>query len=424
MKLRLKPGIAATVAVLGLVAAGCTSSPKATPESDQSKEEAPVSESGSVTVGYAAGGEWGNYIEAQLERARTEYPELEIKSVVYPTYDDQLNQLPTEFAGKTAPDIIQWDGAAPIAQYVSEGVVESLNEFVTSSGFDAAAYPQSLIDGWTFDGELYGVPLFLQHSGAAYRTDLLEEAGVTEIPSTLAEFSSAAKQVTDNTTASGAVLLDTLFHISQYLYAHGGGYGYGETINSEANIQGLTYLVDLFKDGSMKTASELGATWDGEAFANGLAAMSDAGPWYIGFMATTAPDVPWVLEPLPGVEPGQESVVTYSGGYSINALNGNADAAQKVLGVLTDDTAQKELLASGTQVPAMTAYIDEYRAATPAFENITEELIANGKPLDYPIQTNEFGYDLVMGFQEIIHGSSSESPAELLNRLQEKYGTK
>jgi multiple sugar transport system substrate-binding protein len=378
--------------------------------------------SGEVTIGWSGEGEWGEYLRATIARAEEEYPDLTITPVVYPTYDDQLNQLPTEFAGDTAPDLIQWDGAAAIAQYATEGVVEPLDDWVEQSGKDLSVYPSSLIDGWTIDGKLYGVPLFLQHSGIAVRTDLLQQAGITQAPQTLDEYAAAAQAVTEKTDASGVVLLDTLFHISQYLYAFGGGYDYGRTIDSEENVAGLTYLADLFADGNAQTAKQLGATWDGEAFGAGSAALSDAGPWYVSFMEATAPDAPYQLLPLPGKEAGEQSLVTYSGGFSVNARSDNTAAAEAVLEIMTDEQAQSDLLASGTQVPAMTEYIDQYRSATPAYAAFTDEVIENGRTLDYPLETTEFGNALVAGFQDLVFNPGKTTPEELLSQLQDTYG--
>lgn len=409
----------AGAAVLALALGACSSG--------DSSDGAPTASgsgeiSGEVTVGWSGEGEWGEYLRATIERAHELYPDLTITPVVYPTYDDQLNQLPTQFAGNTAPDIIQWDGAAPIAQYASEGVIAPLDDWVASSGTDLSVYPASLVDGWTIDGALYGMPLFLQNSAIAVNTGLLAQAGVTQPPATLDEYAAAAAAVTEQTDASGVVLLDTLFHISQYLYAFGGGYDYGRTINSEENVAGLTYLVDLFTNGDAQTAKQLGVTWDGEAFAAGTAALSDAGPWYINFLSSAAPDLDYELLPLPGATADEQTVVVYSGGFSLNADAKNPAAAQAVLEILTDAQAQADLLASGTQVPAMTQYIGEYRDATPAYAAFTDDVIANGRSLDYPLQTNEFGNALVEGFQNLVFNPGSSTPKDLLDSLQETFG--
>jgi multiple sugar transport system substrate-binding protein len=408
---------AATTAALALAA--CSSGGG---EDAPSGAEGDGTISGEISIGYAAGGAWGDYIEAQIDRIEAEYPDLTIESVVYPTYDDQLNQLPTEFAGGTAPDIIQWDGAAPIAQYATEGVLAPLDDAVAESGKDLSVYPESLITGWTIEDQLVGLPLFLQNSAMAFNTQVLADAGITEVPKTLDEVAAAAAAVSDKGSAEGVVLLDTLFHISQYLYAFGGGYDYGRTINSEENVEGLTYLVDLFADGHASTAQQLSATWDGEAFAQKKAAISDAGPWYVSFMDITAPDSEYALTPLPSKDGEEQTVVSYSGGFSINEQTENLDAAWAVLEMFTDEEAQAALLESGTQVPAMTEYVGQYRDATPVYAAFTDEVIANGRTLDYPLQSTEFGNALVTGFQDLVFKPGSSTPKELLDELQETYG--
>lgn len=414
-----RAAVAAGMAGTLLAVAACSSG-GSTPAATASSTGGSVT--GEITLGYSAGGDWGKYIETTLDRIRTAYPGLTVKSVVYPTYDDLLNQLPNQFAANTAPDIIQWDGAAPIAQYASEGVIAPLDDAVAKSGKDLSAYPKSLISGWTIDNKLYGIPLFLQNSAVAYNTKMLTDAGVTSIPRTLDEYAAAAAAVSKTSGAKGVVLLDSLFHISQYLYAFGGGYDYGRTINSEQNIAGLTYLVKLFSDGYASTAKELGATWDGEAFAAGKAAMSDAGPWYVSFMKLTAPEMDYALMPLPSGSGTDQTVVAYSGGFSINQYTKNFDAAYAVIDMFANDQAQSELLASGTQVPAMTKYLKQYRDSTPAYAAFTDEVIANGRSLDYPLATTEFGNALVAGFQDLVYNPGKSTPKALLDSLQEQFG--
>ncbi len=284
-----------------------------------------------ITVGYAGGGAMDTYMETLLDRVREEIPGLTLTPVVYPTYDDQLNQMPTQFAGGTAPDVILWDNAAPVAQYATEDVILDLTDLLPRTDVDLSVYPEALVSGWTIDGGLYAVPSYLQNSAAAYNTDELTAAGITALPTSMAEYGAAAEAFTEATGKPGVVLLDNLFHLTQYMLAFGGGYDYGRTISSAENVEALDFLLALFADGAAATAQQVGATWDGEALANGAAAMSDAGPWYIGFMATTAPDVGYQLQPLPGVAAGDQVVATYGGGFSITAATAEPDVAMQVV---------------------------------------------------------------------------------------------
>lgn len=412
--------LAAATASALLALTACSSSGSSS--STTSGAASAGSVNGEIKVAYSGGGAFGDYMNKEFDRIRAKYPDLKITPVVYPTYDDELNQLPNEFAAGTAADIIQWDGSAPIAQYVSEQVIAPVDDAVKAGGTDLSAFPDSLIKGWTVDGKLYGLPLFLQHSGMAFNTALLQQAGITEVPATLEQVDAAAKAVTEKTGKKGVILLDNLFHISQWIYAAGGGYGGGKTINSQTNVDALNHLVGLFNDGYAATAQQLGVTWDGEGFSKGDAAMSDAGPWYVSFLKQTAPDLKYSLTPLPSTKAGSQTLVAYSGGFSVNAATNNQAAANAVLTALTDDQAQSDLLASGTQVPAMTKYVGQYRDATPVYAAFTDKVIADAKTLDYPPQTAEFGTDLVSGFEDIIFHRGATTPQKLLDSLQSKYG--
>jgi multiple sugar transport system substrate-binding protein len=375
-----------------------------------------------ITIGYAGGGAVDTYMSTIIKHVKKELPDVTIKTAVYPTYDDQLNQLPTQFAAGTAPDVILWDNSAPIAQYATEGAIQPISDLVKDTDVDLSLYPEALVKGWTIDGDLYAVPDYLQNSAYAFNRDVLGAAGVTETPATLDQLASSAEAVKQATGKPGIVLLDNLFHLTQYMLAFGGGYDFGKTINSKENVAGLDYLLGLFKSGAAATAKQVGATWDGEALANGQAAMSDGGPWYIGFMSTTAPDVNYDLTPIPGVDPGAQIVATYGGGFSVSASTNAPETAVSVIASLTDEVSQEAVISTGLGfVPAMTEYANQYREATPKYAPFTEEILASGKSLDYPIKTTEFGNDLVAGFQQLV-ASGETSSKDLLDSLQEEYG--
>ncbi|MCU1408672.1 MAG: Carbohydrate transporter substrate-binding protein family [Microbacteriaceae bacterium] len=380
------------------------------------------SEPKTVTVGYSGGGVVDTYMSQIIAQAKKDVPGVTIKTEVYPTYDDQLNQLPTQFASGTAPDIILWDNSAPIAQYADGGAIKPMDDLIKGTDVDLKSYPDALVKGWTINGKLYSVPSYLQNSGFAYNQDVLSAAGVNELPTTMNDVASDAATVKNATGKPGVVLLDNLFHLTQYAIAFGGGWDYGKSIDSKQNVAGMDWLLTLMKNGEAATAKQVGATWDGEAFGKNEAAMSDAGPWYIGFMSSTAPNTKYSLQPMPTTEAGKQVVATYGGGFSVSAKTKSPQTAAKVIASLTNKSAQKAIITTGLgYVPAMTQYASQYREATPAYAAFTEQVLANGRGLDYPKQATEFGNALVSGFQQLAAGGSTSSKS-LLEGLQKKYG--
>lgn len=378
-----------------------------------------------VTFGYEPSGNIQKYYDAVLASAPQDLPGITIVPVVYPTYDAELSQLPNQFAAGTAPNVIRWDSAAPWTEYATAGVLLALQDPVKQTSIDLSAFPKALVDGWTLDGKLYAIPTYLQNSAFVYNLDLLAKAGITTMPNSMQDVRQAALTVKQKTGKAGLVILPALFHIHQYVLAFGGGWGYGKTIDSPQNEAGLQFLVDMFvKDGSAATAKQLGASWDGEALSQNKAAMSDGGPWYIGFMASAAPNVKYSLVPIPTNAPGQSFVVTYGGGYSVSASSKDPASVMKMVAFLSTDAAQKAIITTNLGfVPAMTKFLPDYVAVTPQYAPFTADVLASGKSLDYPPKSSEFETDLLAGFEDLVFKPGTTTVPKVLQALATKYGT-
>ncbi|HTU00981.1 MAG TPA: extracellular solute-binding protein [Candidatus Sulfotelmatobacter sp.] len=374
-----------------------------------------------VSLGYS-GGVWiEKYFDQVIGSLAQSMPNLTVKKVVYPTYDDLLNGLPAQVAAKTNPDVLYWTNEQ-LADYVSNGVLAPLDRLLPPAKIDLGVFYKGLVQGWTMNGKLYGVPFNGQNSAMVVNLDLLKQAGVTELPKTIQELGQDATLIQTKTGSTGLVILDNLFHLSQYVYAFGGGWGNGRTINSPQNAQGLQFLVDLFtKDKAAATAKQLGAAWDGEAFAKGTVGFSTGGPWYIGYMQQAGPNVHYQLMPIPTAT-GGTAMVTYGGGLSVFANVKDPGPAMQLIAYLTDDTNMKLMATSGLKyLPARTAYMDLYVSIVPEFAPLKEAFFT-GTGLDYPPGIKEFGDDLVKGFEQMVFQPGSLTPQDLLATLQQKYG--
>jgi len=376
-----------------------------------------------ITLGYAGGANidpYYNYVIAAAEKA---LPGITVKQVVYSTYDEQLDEMPAQAAAGTIPDIIVWDNSAPVGQYVQNGAIMSLNKLVSATGVNLSVDPAALVNAWTINGKLYGIPLYLQDSAYVYNLGMLKAAGITTVPTSMSQVATDALAVKQKTGKAGLTILDNLFHLTQYVLAFGGGWNWGKSIDSKANVAGIQFLVNLFNEHAAVLPDQVGASWDGVAVADNEAAMSDGGPWYIGFMSATAPKVSYELAPIPTSSGGQ-FVVTYGGSYSITSHSPDPSADMQLIKYLTDASAE-HYVATDTAfgfVPAMTQYINLYRQETPQYARITNAVLAKGLILAYPPSTIQFGNALVSGFENIIlkHSGTVQS---LLSSLQQTYGT-
>jgi multiple sugar transport system substrate-binding protein len=243
-----------------------------------------------------------------------------------------------------------------------------MSSLIGSTSIKLSAFPTALVNGWKIDGKLYGVPSYLQNSAYVYNHDVLDKAGITSYPTDIAQVGQDAQQVKTKTGKPGIVILENLFHLTQYMLAFGGGYNYGKTIDSAQNVAGLNFLLKLFADGAAASSEQLGAAWDGVAIGDNQAAMADGGPWYIGYMSTSAPKVPYTLRPIPGVTPGTSVITTYGGAYSISTKSSDKALDMAVVAQLTNAWSQNEEITTNLGfVPAMTSYVADYRAHTPEY---------------------------------------------------------
>ena len=69
-----------------------------------------------------------------------------------------------------------------IAEFASAGWIEALDDLYTED--ELSAYLDGTVEGAKYDGKLYAAPWFTNASALFYRTDVLEDLGITEVPTT------------------------------------------------------------------------------------------------------------------------------------------------------------------------------------------------------------------------------------------------
>lgn len=185
-------------------------------------------------------------------------------------YEDTLNNLLIQAAGQNPPDIAkiktEW-----LPQFLAMGVLTDLTPYVEGA-LKEDFYPGSL-DTYLYNGGLYAIPYFSQSYAIFYNKDLLEKAGIAELPTTFDELLAAAYKVSalgtdDNGNkiyglglpGSGTTNAEG-YNMFPWLWANGGGYkdeAGNIVMNSEANLKAFTQIQKLYVDG----ISPLGLTFN------------------------------------------------------------------------------------------------------------------------------------------------------------------
>ncbi len=133
--------------------------------------------------------------QAIVDAWNEEHPDTQVE-YVQGSWDSVQDQLVTQFAGGTAPDIIQYESAA-IGSFAAQGYLADLTDLVSDDV--RASVPEGVWESVTFDDQVVAMPTLLQSYLVFANTDLLEAAGVA-VPTgeswSWDEFQAAAKATT------------------------------------------------------------------------------------------------------------------------------------------------------------------------------------------------------------------------------------
>ena len=259
---------------------------------------------------------WSGYPEMEAfynhvaEGFNEEYPDVTVEILTQPLRDFE-RKVTVALPGGSAADILEISSSFA-ARMVQGGLIpalpEDMQDFVRSD-----AYNDFFVENASFDGDVYGVPLFRGQGALFYNTDMFAEAGLTP-PTTMEEYVDYANQLTVRDDAGNPVRSGWSLRLS------GGGSGVAEKFwtimhqfggsiveqdadgnwvagyNNEAGQQALQLYVNLINKDNTLTPELKG---DAEGFELGTTAMFIRESWVIGDIASKAPDLNYATALLP-----------------------------------------------------------------------------------------------------------------------------
>lgn len=366
-------------------------------------------------------GLWGSEKEISVytdvsKGIESQFPGIKLEMQTYPSSADFWNQLPAQIAAKTAPDIVKLTNEGAY-EYIEKGMFAPIDDLVKEAGLDLSAYADSAKGIWAANGQQYGIPVSVVPAMFIINKDMWDAAGLGEYPKTWDEVKTAAKALTKD-GVKGICINIMEFHFTQYALSYGGGWGNGKTINSDANVKALETIVDMFKEGVAISPQEAGYGWDGEVFANKLAAMTTGGYWYKGFLAESAPDINWVVVGMP--EGTTKGCTSHSDGWVVLKDAPDKLAAVKAAYWLTRDEALEKVMTEVGINPSKPALSSKYYEVNPEFKAI-EAMVPYAKDFGYPADTKKFIDTLIPAMQEKILAGSEKSVKEILDEVQAQF---
>ncbi|MFI7703626.1 ABC transporter substrate-binding protein [Nonomuraea sp. NPDC049480] len=319
-------------------------------------------------------------------------PNIQV-TYVQGSWDNVNDQLVTQFAGGTAPDVIHNDSPA-LSGFATDGYLLDLKDKLPAEL--KSDIPQAAWDTVTFDGGkggqgVYGVPFLQESQVIVANKKLLGESGVRvptpDNPWTWDEFSEAAKKMTKSGSFGVAWPMKSPVNKTLNLALNFGGTFFQTGADGKTTVkvgpeerEVLQRIHDqLYKDKSADPAALGQGTADPlPAFYKGKFAMLPAGVFLRQQVAEQAPDgFEWVTLPGPKGTSAQQGAVSQT--LSIAQDSKHADEAMKFIAFFLNGPNQAKL-AKGDWLlptsqkaaadPAMTTEENGWNVATASAKNL------------------------------------------------------
>lgn len=342
-------------------------------------------------------------LDSQIEAFSKKYPNITLKKQVIT--GDYNQALQTMIASKTEPDLFYLDVSLAEA-YISKGALAPLDGYLDKE--DIKDFSPNLLAGYQKDGKTYGLPKDTNVLALFYNKDMLSAAGV-KVPTTWAELQDAAKKLT-SASVKGLALQDDSARWGVFANQSGSKlYDNGKlNLTSAGTIKALDFYTSFLKNGTGADPKSLGASWGGEAFYKGKAAMTFEGGWLIPAITESAPKLNYGIALLPKGDEGGNYAFTVS--YSLSKDTKYPKQAAEAIKFLTGKEAQTMTAESGLAMPTRTSLSNVYTAKYPERKALVDG-VADATVFSYGINHSKISDELTKACEKIRLGKADVKTA-------------
>ena len=291
-----------------------------------------------------------------------------------PIAQDYETVLKTNLAAGTEADVFYAD-IGWIDSLMKTGKLLALDDYMAKTGTKTSDFVPSLINAFSYNGKVYGIPKDFNTLGLVYNKDLFKAAGVAEPTNdwTWTDLQTAAKKLTSGSVVGLSLPADAA-RFMPFLWQAGGDLN---NINNAAGIAAVDYYTGFeAKDSLSKLPSELGMGWAGEAFEKGKAAMVFEGGWLPADLNNNFKTVNYGVVQMPKGSAAKSNLI-FTVSYSISAKSKNPNAAWALANYLTGSDNQAKVLKAGFALPTR-------QALASSITNVNSKAIFDGAPYGKP----------------------------------------
>jgi multiple sugar transport system substrate-binding protein len=376
--MRNRRSLLAVIALFAIVISACGSTPAATTPTASTAASAgasatPVALSGDVRIsGWSSSPTEDALLTNSINDFTAANPGVHIKWE--PIASDYETVLKTNLAAGTEADVFYAD-IFWVDSVMKSGKLLALDDLMAKGGVNKSDFVPSLINAFTYNGKVYGIPKDFNTLGLVYNKDLFKAAGVAEPTNdwTWTDLQTAAKKLTSGSVVGLSLPADAA-RFMPFLWQAGGDLA---NINNAAGVAATDFYTGFeAKDSLSKLPSELGMGWAGEAFEKGKAAMVFEGGWLPADLNNNFKTVNYGVVQMPKGTAAKSNLI-FTVSYSMSAKTKNPDAAFALLSYLTGSANQTKVLNAGFALPTRTALAS-------SITNVNSKAIFDGAPYGKP----------------------------------------
>ncbi len=216
---------------------------------------------------------------------------------------DYPTAMKARIAAGTLPDVFYLN--SDVAQdFIQTGKLHSLDFLKKDKAYNFKDLFPSLVKGFEWKGHVYAIPKDQSTLALYYNKTMFKAAHITKVPTTWAQVTADACKLTDKSKKIyGAVISADIARLWPFVYAAGGKVFNGNrskvVIDNPGSRAALAFYAGLVQKGCAALPSDVGASWNGDAFDKGLAAMVFEGNWLTQPTQQASPHVNFGIAPLP-----------------------------------------------------------------------------------------------------------------------------